>query len=88
MDVNKRVVLDYLQALEKNLVRGDATERTHYPALKTLMESIEKGIVATSEAKRIECGAPDFVISRGELTVGYIEAKDIDKSLDEAERSE
>jgi hypothetical protein len=36
----------------------------------------------------VECGAPDFEVSRGTLKVGYIEAKDIGKSLDEAEKGD
>lgn len=40
----------------------------------------------------MECGAPDFVVSRkaahGPVTVGYIEAKDVGKPLDEIEHSE
>lgn len=88
MDVDKKAIFEYIRALEKSLVRGDSTEQTHRPALKALMEAVDKGIVATNEPKRIECGAPDFGISRGALTVGYIEAKDEDKSLDEAEKSE
>ena len=82
----------YLKAIKENLQRGDATEHTHRPAFKDLIQAVEKGITATNEPKRIECGAPDFDISRptrhGPLTIGYIEAKDVGKSLDEAERSE
>ncbi len=46
------------------------------------------GISATNEPKHIECGAPDFVIRKGVITVGYIEAKDIGVSLDATEKSE
>ena len=82
----------YLKAIQESIQRGDATEHTHRPAFKDLIQALEIGITATNEPKRIECGAPDFDISRptrhGHLTIGYIEAKDIGKSLDEAERSE
>ena len=79
---------DYTHALEKALTSGDATEHTHRPALKTLLESLSTGIVATNEPKRIECGAPDFIVRKGSMVIGYVEAKDIGKSLDEAEKSE
>jgi len=58
------------------------------PALKALIESPVAGVTATNEPSRIECGAPGFVVSKGALTVGYIKAKDVGKSLDEAEKSE
>ncbi|MFO7918867.1 MAG: hypothetical protein R6V13_12405, partial [Anaerolineae bacterium] len=34
------------------------------------------------------CGTPDFIISRGQAPVGYVEAKDVGANLDAAERSE
>jgi len=77
---------NYIHALEKELVAGNATEHTHRPALKALIESLATGVTATNEPSRIECGAPDFVVTKGALTVGYVEAKDVGKSLDEIER--
>ena len=78
---------DYIHTIEKKLVLGDATEHTHRLALETLVESVDSGISATNEPKRIECGAPDFIVRKGSVTFGYIEAKDIGKSLDEAEKT-
>ncbi len=75
---------EYIQAIEKELVAGNATEPTHYSALKTLIEGLAEGITATVQPTHIECGAPDFVVSKGALAIGYIEAKDVRKSLDEA----
>ena len=77
-----------IRTIEKELALGNATEHTHRSALKTLLESLGDGIVATNEPRRIECGAPDFIVTRGSTTIGYVEAKDVGKSLDEAERSE
>jgi predicted helicase len=79
---------DYIQSLQKELAAGDATEQTHRPALKSLIQSLSPGILATNEPKHIECGAPDFLVSKGALRIGHIETKDINKSLDEAEKSE
>ncbi len=78
----------YIRTIEKELALGNATEHTHRPALKALFESLGDGIVATNEPRRVECGAPDFVVTTGSTTIGYIEAKDVGKSLDEAEHSE
>jgi len=81
-------IQSYIHAIEKALAAGNATEHTHRPALKTFAEGLSSGIVATNEPKHIECGAPDFVIRKGVTTIGYIEAKDIGKSLDETEKSD
>ena len=79
---------DYVRALQAELSRGNATEHTHRPALKALLESALDGIAATNEPKRVDCGAPDYAVSRTRdgLTVGYVEAKDIGVSLDAIER--
>ena len=81
-----RLFREYVRELNDNISGDNATEHTHRPALKTLLESVRDGITATNEPTRIECGAPDYSISFNGLTVGYIEAKDIGASLDAVER--
>ena len=78
----------YLAQVKREFGTGEATEHTHRAALKALVESFAPDVVAINEPKRVDCGAPDYVVKRGDLSVGYIEAKDVGKSLDEAERSE
>ena len=46
----------YRRQIEKELQAGNATEHTHRPALKTLIESMAAGVTATNEPKRVECG--------------------------------
>jgi hypothetical protein len=82
----------YRRQIQRELQQGNATEHTHRPALKALIETLAPGVTATNEPKRVECGAPDLVISckanHGPVTLGYIEAKDVGKSLDEIERDD
>ena len=78
----------YLKELQNNLSTGQATEQTHRSALRTLLEAIGENITAINEPKRIECGAPDYIIARAGTPIGYVEAKDVGRSLDAAERSE
>jgi hypothetical protein len=82
------LILDYLKEIEKEASRGVATEHTYRPALKKLIEGFDKEIVAVNEPKRTACGAPDYLISRRNLSLGYIEAKDIGVSLNETAKSE
>ena len=81
---------DYLRTLERALKRGDATEHTHRAALQELLQALDEKIIVTNEPKRSACGAPDFVISRqrDQLTLGYLEAKDVGLDLAEIEKSE
>jgi predicted helicase len=78
----------YLGEMERALCRGDSTEHTHRPALKALIEEIGAGLTATNEPKQCDAGAPDFIVMRGEVPIGYVEAKDVGKSLDVTEKSE
>ena len=72
----------YLHALQKELSRGDATEHTHRPALKSLIESSFTGLHATNEPKSAEReNKPDYIIRKGTVIIGFVEAKDIDKDL-------
>jgi len=81
-------ISSYLKKIERALQRGDATEHTYRPALKCLIESLGDGITATNEPKRVACGAPDFIVTRGQTPLGYIEAKDIGKALDRIEKTD
>lgn len=78
----------YLEHLSQAVKAGNATEHTHRPALKQLIESLDSAITATNEPKRIACGAPDYIVTRGSLPLGYIEAKDLGADLDAVEMSE
>ncbi len=81
-------ISNYLKKIEQTLKRGDATEHTYRSALESLIESSADGITATNEPKRVKCGAPDLIVSRGQVPLGYIECKDIGKSLNRIEKSE
>ncbi|HEX42935.1 MAG TPA: DNA methyltransferase [Phycisphaerales bacterium] len=82
----------YLDAINKALAGGDATEHTHRPALKVLVEALGEGITAVNEPRRIACGAPDLRVARTEhgtdQTLGYVECKDIGTNLVKEARSE
>ncbi len=77
-------IRNYLKSLSGAYAKGDATEHTYRPALQTLLHAVLPGMNVTNEPKQIECGAPDFVLSHNNVPRGYIEAKDIDKNLDDA----
>ena len=79
----------YLAALEQAYRAGNATEHTYRPAYKALIEAIAgNGVQAVNEPRQIACGAPDFIVTRGVVPLGYIEAKDIGIDLGKTARSE
>ncbi len=86
--VDNAIFKEYLAQIEQAFKAGNATEHTHRPALKTLIEAFQPGVIATNEPKRIQCGAPDYIITREVIPLGFVEAKDIGISLDDTENSE
>ena len=76
-------IKQYLEQLARHYATGHATEHTYRPALQALLESLIPGVLVTNEPKQIDCGAPDFVLTRNHIPLGYVEAKDIDKNLDD-----
>ncbi|MGR3913212.1 MAG: N-6 DNA methylase [Gammaproteobacteria bacterium] len=76
-------IAHYIRALNAQLAGGSATEHSHRPALQALLEMAAPGASVTNEPKQIECGAPDFLLRRGDIPLGYVETKDIGKNLDD-----
>jgi hypothetical protein len=68
----------YIQKINARFQLGNATEHTFRGDLQQLIETIAPDVSATNEPKRIRCGAPDYVLMRKDIPIGYIEAKDID----------
>ena len=75
-------VHDYLTEINKRYKLNNATEHTFRGDLQQLIESLVPGVAATNEPKRQSCGAPDYIITKKDIPIGFIEAKDIgDKDL-------
>ncbi len=53
-----------------------------------MLEALAPGVKASNEAKHIQCGAPDFVVERGHVPLGYVETKDVGADLDKVERGD
>ncbi|MFN8413662.1 MAG: N-6 DNA methylase [Anaerolineales bacterium] len=78
----------YITSIEKDIKGGKATEYTYRSALETLMESMARGIAASNDPKHIECGAPDFIVEKGKVPLGYVETKDVGVDLNKIEKSD
>lgn len=73
----------YIASITQRYKLGNATEHTFRGDLQQLIETLVPDIRATNEPKRQSCGAPDYIITKKDIPVGFIEAKDIgDKDLD------
>jgi len=73
----------YIENINKRYKLGNATEHTFRGDLQQLIEDLVPGIRATNEPKRQSCGAPDYILTKKDIPIGFIEAKDIgDPDLD------
>lgn len=70
----------YIKSINEQFRTGIAREHSYRPMLQQLLNEMLDGLVVTNEPARIDCGAPDFIISskKTNTPVFYIEAKDID----------
>jgi len=77
------LVSSYLRDIAKTYGGGQSTEHSFRGDLQKLLEKLLPDVHITNEPQQItNCGAPDYVLARGKIPFGYIEAKSINKSLD------
>ena len=79
---------EYVSNLNQRYRLGNATEHTYRGDLGRLLETILPDTRVTNEPKRQSCGAPDYILTKNEIPVGFIEAKNIgDKDLEGKSKS-
>jgi hypothetical protein len=81
-------IRNYLNIIEADLKRGIATEHTHRSSMEALLESYQDSIKASNDPKHIDCGAPDFIVERRKVPLGYVETKDVGVDLDKIEKTD
>lgn len=74
-------ISEFLASVTKTYSTGVAGEHSYRSSIQQLINALDQDVMAINEPARIKCGAPDFVVNVGEVTVGYIEAKDIDTDI-------
>lgn len=75
-------IQQYLESVKKRYKAGISSEHTYRGDLEALVRELVPGVEITNEPKDVtDCGNPDYVITKGKIPVGYIEAKDLGKDL-------
>lgn len=74
-------IAGYLEQVRDQYASGEATEHSYRPALYALFKSIDLALTVINEPKKSEAGMPDFLFQRGDVPVGWCEAKDVDKDV-------
>ena len=80
---------EYIKNLNIQFKTKKAREHSYRGAFEEFLKKvIDEDVVITNEPARVEVGAPDFVISKNNIPLCYIEAKDITKNLENKEFKE
>lgn len=79
----------YLDAVNKLYQSGISSEHAYRPDLRDLINELVSDITITNEPSNVtDCGNPDYVITKGKIPVGFIEAKDVGKDLNSKQYKE
>ncbi len=73
----------YIDTIAKRYAMGISTEHSYRGDLQNLLSALCVDVTVTNEPKRQACGAPDYIITKKGIPIGYIEAKDVGKDLDD-----
>lgn len=79
---------EYIKRINTKYKSGYSREHSYRGDLQNLLESLSPGILVTNEPAHIACGAPDYILTKGKIPVGYIEAKDIGEDLSHKKHKE
>ncbi|NHM05532.1 type ISP restriction/modification enzyme [Flavobacterium celericrescens] len=71
----------YIDKINTLYKTGNAREHSYRGDLQNLLMHLLPDVLVTNEPARVDCGAPDYVLTRKDVPIGYIEAKDIGVDL-------
>lgn len=74
-------ITTYLTQITTRHKTGISREHSYRGDLQTLLGTLLKNVLVTNEPAHIACGAPDYILTRKGIPVGYVEAKDIGVNL-------
>ena len=77
------LIQNYIQNINTRYQTGISREHSYRGDLQDLLSKLAPDVLVTNEPARVSCGAPDYIITKNDIPVGYIEAKDIGKELDD-----
>ena len=74
-EIANNLIRPFVSGVQEIHATGNATEHSYRSTFEGLFSRL--GVRALNEPKRVKCGAPDFLISRGDIVIGYVEVKDL-----------
>ena len=81
-DSNHQHVSDYVNKVASRIKLGHSSEHTFRIHPEFLINALVPDVIVTNEPSQVtDCGNPDFLISKKDIPIGFIEAKDVGKDL-------
>jgi len=72
----------YIETVNNRYWSGIASEHAYRGDLEALIRALVPQVEVTNEPSKVtDCGNPDYVITRKNIPIGFIEAKDVGKDL-------
>ncbi|MDX8390409.1 MAG: N-6 DNA methylase, partial [Mariprofundaceae bacterium] len=73
---------EYIETVSKRFLSGISREHSYRADLEALIRELVIDVEITNEPANVtDCGNPDYVITKSNIPIGFIEAKDIGKDL-------
>lgn len=82
MSNSVQAISTYVSKIAQRVKAGHTSEHTFRKDLEDLINSLVPAVNVTNEPSQVtDCGNPDFLISKDNIPIGFIEAKDVGKDL-------
>ena len=82
MSNSVQAVSNYVSKIAQRVKAGHTSEHTFRKDLEDLINALVPAVNVTNEPSQVtDCGNPDFLISKDNIPIGFIEAKDVGKDL-------
>lgn len=75
------IIADFVSKIQDAYKTGIAREHAYRPALHDLLKALGDDLTPVNDPARSAVGAPDFIVLKGEIPIGHLEAKDIDLDI-------
>ncbi len=71
------LISDFISSVQSIYATGNATEHSYRSCFEALFAALDQDVRALNEPRRVKCGAPDFIVTKGDIVIGHVEAKDL-----------
>ena len=89
MSKSVQSVSNYVSGIAQRIKNGGATEHSFRKNIEDLINELVPTVNVTNEPSRVaDCGNPDLLISKKNIPIGFIEAKDVGKDLNSKQYKE